>query len=249
MTDSSIARLLLLSIRARLDAEAQAGVAGLIRAGIDWEPLLDLARRHSLLPLLYDRLQAVGAGLVPAAVLGRLQSTYYTSLLRNQRLGGDLAEVVGALRGATVEPIVLKGGALAATHLERAVQRQPGNSQACRTLARLYGWLGQYEPAMDALGRAVELDGQDPLGRYGPWVPWLRQLQGESQKDRWEDLLWIYGYWQNRYPDRAESYVQIALVWDRHKGDLVRARQMLESGLEQGAEPRGLLVHYLSQLE
>jgi len=76
MTDSSIARLLLLSIRGRFDAEAQAGVAGLIRAGIDWEPLLDLARRHSLLPLLYDRLQAVGAGLVPAAVLGRLQSTY-----------------------------------------------------------------------------------------------------------------------------------------------------------------------------
>jgi len=39
------------------------------------------------------------------------------------------------------------------------------------------------------------------------------------------------------------------LVWDKHKGDLVRARQMLESGLEQGAEPRGLLAHYLSQLE
>ena len=142
-----------------------------------------------------------------------------------------------------------EGLSRAASHLEGALRRQPGNSQTYRTLGRLYGWLGQYERAMGALDHGVRLDGEDPMTRYAPWVVWLREIQGNGGSDRWEDLIRIYSYWMRRYPKRAESYIQTALVWEKHKGNPPRARAALESGLDNGAEPEGLLNYYLSQLK
>ncbi len=142
-------------------------------------------------------------------------------------------------------------GALArtASHLERAAQWRPDDSQLYRTLGRLYGWLGEDDLALDVLERSVELDGEDAMGAYAPWVVWARRLQGEEGPDRWEDLVGIYGLWMVRYPQRAESYIQIALVWERHLGDSARARAVLESGLENGAQPRELVSYYVSLLE
>jgi len=39
------------------------------------------------------------------------------------------------------------------------------------------------------------------------------------------------------------------MVWERHKTEPERARQVLEAGLENGAKPQGLLTYYRSQLE
>lgn len=139
--------------------------------------------------------------------------------------------------------------ARAAAYLEQAVQSQPNHRQALRTLGRLYGWLGESERGLEALERAVSLDGEAPMARYGPWLPWLRELTGAKPVDPWDDLLWVYRNWNNRYPQRAEGYVLRALVLERHKGDPAGAQRVLTSGVEKGAKPEGLLSHYLSQFE
>ena len=96
-------RLLLSCARGEFDpealasAEALASVEALLHRGIDWTSLLVSARRHSMLPLLYEWLQAMDAARIPPDVLAGLKGAYYTNLLRNHRLGADLAEVVAAL--------------------------------------------------------------------------------------------------------------------------------------------------------
>jgi hypothetical protein len=55
--------------------------------------------------------------------MAQLRGAYGTNLLRNRRLGAELAEVVAALRAEGVETIVLKGGALARTVYQNAAQR------------------------------------------------------------------------------------------------------------------------------
>jgi hypothetical protein len=52
-----------------------------------------------------------------------------------------------------------------------------------------------------------------------------------------------------RYPDRAEGYARIAIVWDRDKGDKAQAVAVLRAGLDRGAQPAGLLATYLAALE
>jgi len=133
--------------------------------------------------------------------------------------------------------------------LRRAAARDPENVYLADLLGSLYAWQGDYEAALDALERRVMLEPENPMARYAPWMPWLRQLQGQEPSSGWDDLLWVYGHWQTRYPDRAEGYVRSAIVWARYKGEPGRAQQVLEAGLEKGAKPQGLLTYYRSQLE
>jgi len=93
----------------------EAGLASLLRQGIDWAFLLDQGLRHGLLPLAYDRLRRLDGDPVPPEVMAELEASYYGSLARNLRLQASLAEVVAALHAEGIDPIVLKGGALAGT--------------------------------------------------------------------------------------------------------------------------------------
>jgi hypothetical protein len=118
-------QILLLCARRDVDAadENVGALAALVRSGVDWDALLAAALDHGLLPLLYERLEELGKDNIPAAVMARLRSAYFTNLLRHDRLTADLFEVVGALRGEGVEAIVLKGGALAPTVYPDPAQR------------------------------------------------------------------------------------------------------------------------------
>ncbi len=104
---------LLLCARSR--TENDGALASLLRQGVDWEYLLDLAGRHGLLPLVYERLRRLRGDLVPRDVMARLQGVYYANLRRIVRLQASLSEAVIALQREGIEPIVLKGGALAGT--------------------------------------------------------------------------------------------------------------------------------------
>jgi hypothetical protein len=111
-------RILLCCARRNVDpAEIETLVddGALGHRSVDWDALLAAARLHHLLPLLYERLKGLNGDRIPAAVMAQLQGAYYANLLRNRRLGAELAEVIGALCREGVEAIVLKGGALAWT--------------------------------------------------------------------------------------------------------------------------------------
>ena len=205
---------------------------------------VSIARLAGGSPARVDRRWHIIPSLGLAAIL--ILSVLILPGLTARNLGSVVAHkaLASAQAGGQVDTAQM---AQAVSLLERGLQWKPDHSQSYRTLGRLHGWLGDQEQASQALERSVDLDGEHPMARYGPWLFWLRALTGAEPVDPWDDLLWIYRHWNNRYPDRAEGYVLRALVWDTHKGDSARARKLLASGLEKGAEPEELLSYCLSQ--
>ncbi len=205
-----------------------------------------LARLGAGSPTRVDRRWHVYPLLGLAAIL--LLSLLLLPGLAARNLGSVVAHraLASAQAGGEVDTVQMSR---AATLLERGLRWKPDHGQSYLTLGRLHSWLGDQEQAMLALERSVELDGPEPMARYGPWVPWLRKLTGAQPVDPWDDLRQVYRHWNNRYPQRAEIYVLRALVWARYKDDPARARALVQAGLDAGAEPAGLLVHYLSTLE
>jgi hypothetical protein len=95
---------------------------GLDAAG--WEPLLELAERHRVLPLLHRALEAHFAGLqVPPAVQARLRSAHRLVGVRNTLLLARLGELLGRLRDAGIPVLVLKGAHLAELIYEEVALR------------------------------------------------------------------------------------------------------------------------------
>ena len=81
----------------------------------DWEQVLGLARRERLEALVYSGLRDSHID-VPAAVMNDLKASYMAAVLGYQAwLEPGLERIVGALRAAHIEPIILKGAALAFT--------------------------------------------------------------------------------------------------------------------------------------
>lgn len=129
-----------------------------------------------------------------------------------------------------------------------AEARKPGDPQVYDTLASLDAWLGDEAAALAALRQRLAMDGANPMGRYAPWEPLRRRLLGQPAPAPADDLARVYSHWMTRYPDRAEGYVRVALVWERLKGDRAQAAAVLRDGLARGAQPEGLLTQALEQL-
>lgn len=79
-----------------------------------WPAVVRLAKRHSVMPLLYDRLRSSGwVDRLPAKQAGELRGAYLRNLSRNTGLMGELREILNAMTAAGVPVIVLKGAQLA----------------------------------------------------------------------------------------------------------------------------------------
>ncbi len=102
----------MLLARSRLspDAAMQA-VKGLALAY--WGPLLERARTHGLIPLIYHRLHAIEFLGVPAQVCRYLAVTFGVNAIRNQLLAHELVRVLARLSEAQIPVIPLKGVVLA----------------------------------------------------------------------------------------------------------------------------------------
>ena len=100
------------------------GLPGKPLSESDWTAVVDLAARHGVLPLLYERL-TTGAGppAVPERVLQRLRDGFLINGAKNALLFKDLAQVLRSLEQANIPVIVLKGAHLAASvHSHSAVR-------------------------------------------------------------------------------------------------------------------------------
>jgi hypothetical protein len=107
-------RLLLLCARTRVEGGTAESLRQHARAAVDWDYLFLLARRHSLLPLLYWQLNATAPDLVPPDQLRRLRDDFRLHTARNLYLTGELERVVTLFESEGVAVISYKGPALAA---------------------------------------------------------------------------------------------------------------------------------------
>lgn len=80
---------------------------------VDWEYLFQLARRHSIVPLVYVQLEQHAADLVPQEFLSKLKKHYIENSARNTVLAAELCRLINLFSAAGIETIPYKGPVLA----------------------------------------------------------------------------------------------------------------------------------------
>jgi hypothetical protein len=108
-------RALCLAARTRLSDDVRACLGRLVRAGLDWERLWELAHLHEVGPLVGANVSSVGGDLVPAAWRERALRRRHVTLRANAHLADTLGDVLDALDVADVEAMPVKGLVLAET--------------------------------------------------------------------------------------------------------------------------------------
>src|SRR5439155_10711561 len=106
-------QLCLLLFRGELSPDAERQALELLASPLGWQRLLERARTHEVLPLLYRNLQALGFAGVPEPVRAELADAYGNNAIRNVLLAKELARVLSLLGEAGVPVMPVKGTALA----------------------------------------------------------------------------------------------------------------------------------------
>jgi hypothetical protein len=108
--------LVLLCARTKVDAETSARIKAITSSPdeVDWGYVYQLARRHSVLPLIYSQLSTTAAANVPQDQLARLKQNYQDNVARNLLLTAELCRILQTFEAAGIEAVPYKGPALAA---------------------------------------------------------------------------------------------------------------------------------------
>jgi len=107
------AQLLLALARIDLGEDHRIEMERLLREGVEWGRVVEIAKRNEVTPFLHHHLRSSAPdGLVPAGLLASLERGYHANAYRNERLLDNLSRVLGAFREAGIDVIVLKGCAL-----------------------------------------------------------------------------------------------------------------------------------------
>jgi hypothetical protein len=105
--------LLLCCARTEDSPEVAARIRALGAGDVDWDYLALLARRHSIIPLLYRQLERHASELVPSAHLAKLKLHYQENSARNTILTAELCNLIKLFTDNGIEAIPYKGPALA----------------------------------------------------------------------------------------------------------------------------------------
>jgi putative inorganic carbon (hco3(-)) transporter len=138
----------------------------------------------------------------------------------------------------------------ARANLWRALSMDGKNAQAYELLGEIEAWSGREPQALEAFIHRVISERDDPLLNYLPTESPLQMFRRPTipRAQAADDLIQFYTNLTVRYPQRAEHYLRLSLAWQIFKGDAKPARQVLEQGLENHAEPRQLLEYALKQI-
>lgn len=168
----------------------------------DWSQVFDVAMRHAVAPLLYDRLKPLASGCnVPLDVLQKLRGVYLANAARNMKIYHELGEVLTALQQAGIPVIVLKGA-----HLAELVY---GN-----IALRIMGDLDLLVPTPDFVKARKTLI---TLG-YDSGSPF--DFEALCMKDKSQDLRHPHGkaqvelHWTIEHPSHGLA-VDVAGLWER----------------------------------
>lgn len=103
--------LLLLCVHRGGEANICEQIAALARASTDWDYLFLLARRHSVLPLLYRSLEGLDG--LPTGFRARLREEFRQNATRNTLVAGELTRLARLFESEGVPLLAYKGPALA----------------------------------------------------------------------------------------------------------------------------------------
>jgi len=118
------AELLICCATSLATPERTARVRAIVEAGVDWELATHLASVQAVMPLVYRYLTAELAGALPADAAGSLRRAFYGNSVRNLHLARELARLTALLERGGVEPLALKGPALAVSAYGAVALRQ-----------------------------------------------------------------------------------------------------------------------------
>lgn len=107
------AEVLLCCARVSGDSRRIVRCEQLLQEGVDWETLITLAQRHSLMPLLYWQLRHLNHDAVPAVHLTNLRKGFHDNAARNLLLAQELLEITSLFESQGIGSIPYKGPALA----------------------------------------------------------------------------------------------------------------------------------------
>jgi hypothetical protein len=100
--------------RGELSPEVRGRALELVATPLRWDLVLQRAREHQVLPLIYRSLRLLEFPAVPPGPRARLTQAFRANALRNEFLSQELARVLGLLDQAHLAVIPLKGVTLAA---------------------------------------------------------------------------------------------------------------------------------------
>ena len=107
------AALLIACARVPVDGPHVVRIRQLVRAGLDWTRVLDLAAAHGMRPLLYHHLNAACADGVPHDVILQLRAFAHMNAARNLVMARELLSLLSMLAAAGVQAVPYKGPVLA----------------------------------------------------------------------------------------------------------------------------------------
>lgn len=116
--------LLLCCARTTAAAHVVVRLRELAATNIDWEYLFLLARRHSIVPLLYLQLERHASDLVPREMLRKLKQNYLENSARNTVLTAELCRLLNLFADSGIEAIPYKGPVLALFAYENLALRR-----------------------------------------------------------------------------------------------------------------------------
>jgi hypothetical protein len=80
----------------------------------NWDGVVELARRHAVLPLVYRYLNLECQAAVPQAALAKLRTRWQLTILYNRHLTAELVRLMALLKAASIPAVAFKGPVLAA---------------------------------------------------------------------------------------------------------------------------------------
>jgi hypothetical protein len=110
---SRVAELLICCATSVAKPERTARLHAIVDRGVDWKLVVHLAQRQAVMPLVYNYLTAVLGDALPPAAASDLRRAYFGNAVRNLSLARELVRVTTLLERGGVEPLALKGPALA----------------------------------------------------------------------------------------------------------------------------------------
>ncbi len=120
-------KLLLCCARTQRDPKTAARIMTLLQGEVDWAYLLQTARRHGMIPLLFWHLDNACPEAVPEAYMTELRRHFRSNSLRNLLLAGELRKLYELFEQNDIFAVPYKGPTLAASVYRNVGLRQAGD--------------------------------------------------------------------------------------------------------------------------